>query len=130
MPEPPANPKAGDLAQDCRNGSNTNQGPDIDVMCSGSEKRSCDQSRLGRQRKPNALKRDECCDQPDASDVGREELIRRINRTNSSREIEPGVTITDAIARRDVLRLRRGLYAGLADAAATEAMRPVSSATA
>ncbi len=47
-----------------------------------------------------------------------EELIRRINRTNSSQEIEPGVTITDAIARRDVLRLRRGLYAGLADAAA------------
>lgn len=52
-----------------------------------------------------------------------EELIRRINRTNSSREIEPGVTITDAIARRDVLRLRRGLYAGLADAAAGQQAR-------
>lgn len=47
-----------------------------------------------------------------------EELIRRINRTNSVHEIEPGVTITDGIARRDVLRLRRTLYASLADAAA------------
>jgi hypothetical protein len=46
-----------------------------------------------------------------------EELIRRINRTNAAHEIEPGVTITDAIARRDVMRLRRALYAGLADAA-------------
>lgn len=52
-----------------------------------------------------------------------EELIRRINRTNSSQEIEPGVTITDAIARRDVLRLRRALYAGLADAAAGQQAR-------
>ncbi len=52
-----------------------------------------------------------------------EELIRRINRTNSSQEIEAGVTITDAIARRDVLRLRRGLYAGLADAAAGQQAR-------
>jgi hypothetical protein len=33
------------------------------------------------------------------------------------------VTITDAIARRDVLRLRRGLYGGLADAAAGQQAR-------
>ncbi len=32
-----------------------------------------------------------------------ESLIRRINRTNAASELEPGVTITDAIARRDAL---------------------------
>lgn len=47
-----------------------------------------------------------------------EELIRRINRTNSITELEPGLTLTDALARRDVLRLRRRLYADVADAAA------------
>lgn len=47
-----------------------------------------------------------------------EELIRRINRTNSVTELEPGLTLTDALARRDVLRLRRRLYADVADAAA------------
>lgn len=52
-----------------------------------------------------------------------EELIRRVNRTNSRHEIEPGVTITDGIARRDVLRLRRGLYASLADAATGQQSR-------
>lgn len=46
-----------------------------------------------------------------------EDLIRRINRTNSKVAIAEGTTLTDAIARRDVLRLRRGVYAGLADAA-------------
>lgn len=47
-----------------------------------------------------------------------QELIRRINRTNAASELEAGLTITDAIARRDVLRLRRAIYAGVADAAA------------
>lgn len=47
-----------------------------------------------------------------------EELIRRINRTNSVTELEPGLTLTDTLARRDVLRLRRRLYAEVADAAA------------
>ncbi len=46
-----------------------------------------------------------------------QDLIGRINRTNSAAELESGVTVTDAIARRDVLRLRRILYAGVADAA-------------
>ncbi len=46
-----------------------------------------------------------------------EGLIRRINRTNAATEVEPGTTLTDAIATRDVLRLRRRLYAGVADAA-------------
>jgi hypothetical protein len=49
MPEPLADPKADNLAQDCRNDAG-----------------SRDQSRLGRQRKPNAFERDECRDHPDA----------------------------------------------------------------
>ncbi|MBA3742306.1 DIP1984 family protein [Sporichthya sp.] len=47
-----------------------------------------------------------------------EALIRRINRTNAATELEPGVTITDAIAARDVLAKRRSLVAAVADAAA------------
>lgn len=46
-----------------------------------------------------------------------EGLVRRINRTNSSTELEPGMTITDAIARRDALAARRKLAAAIADAA-------------
>ena len=33
-----------------------------------------------------------------------QDLIRRINKTNGVAELEPGVTLTDAIAARDVLR--------------------------
>ena len=47
-----------------------------------------------------------------------ESLIRRINRTNAATELEPGLTITDAIAQRDVLALRRKLVTSVADAAA------------
>jgi hypothetical protein len=47
-----------------------------------------------------------------------EELIRRINRTNATAEIEAGVTLTDALARRDVLRLRHAVITTAADAAA------------
>jgi hypothetical protein len=47
-----------------------------------------------------------------------ESLIRRINRTNSASEVEPGVTITDALARRDALRLRHSVVSSAADAAA------------
>jgi len=68
MPEPPADPKANHLAQDCCNDPGCDQGPDIDAVCSGSEKRSRDQSRLGRQRNPDAFERDERCNQPDAVD--------------------------------------------------------------
>lgn len=46
-----------------------------------------------------------------------EELIRRINRTNAATELEPGVTITDGIARRDALALRRKLVTAVANAA-------------
>jgi hypothetical protein len=47
-----------------------------------------------------------------------ESLVRAINRTNAATELEPGLTITDAIARRDALALRRKLVSAVADAAA------------
>jgi Family of unknown function (DUF6847) len=46
-----------------------------------------------------------------------EGLIRRINRTNAASVISPGETMTDALARRDVLRKRHALFAAAADAA-------------
>lgn len=47
-----------------------------------------------------------------------EGLIVKINRTNAATEISAGFTITDAIARRDVLGLRRKTVVAVADAAA------------
>ena len=46
------------------------------------------------------------------------ELISRINRTNSNAKLPDGVTLSDALATRDVLLKRRGVYAELANAAA------------
>ena len=56
-----------------------------------------------------------------------EDLIRRINRTNAATMLaltppprpmlEEQMTVTDAIARRDVLRWRHALYTSVADAA-------------
>ncbi|MFN8442325.1 MAG: DIP1984 family protein [Caldilineaceae bacterium] len=43
-------------------------------------------------------------------------LIQRINQTNTSTQLEAGETIADAIARRDVLRLRQSLYRDLSAA--------------
>jgi len=51
-----------------------------------------------------------------------ETLIRRINRTNAATVVEGG-TLTDALARRDVLRLRHGMITSAADAAAGEGQR-------
>ncbi|GLW31935.1 DIP1984 family protein [Actinoplanes regularis] len=51
-----------------------------------------------------------------------ESLIRRINRTNAATPVEGG-TLTDALARRDVLRLRHGLVTSAADAAAGDGNR-------
>ena len=50
-----------------------------------------------------------------------EVLIRSVNRTNTTAEIEPGTTVTDALARRDVLRLRHAVIASAADAASGRA---------
>jgi predicted RND superfamily exporter protein len=46
-----------------------------------------------------------------------EKLIKQINQTNSATEFSKGKTLTDALAERDVLILRRGIYAGLVAAA-------------
>ena len=51
-----------------------------------------------------------------------EDMIRRINRTNAATQVEGG-TLTDALARRDVLRLRHGLVTGAANAAAGDGQR-------
>jgi hypothetical protein len=47
-----------------------------------------------------------------------EGLIRRVNRTNAASVIGPEGTMTDALARRDVLRKRHALVVAAADAAA------------
>jgi predicted ATP-grasp superfamily ATP-dependent carboligase len=46
-----------------------------------------------------------------------EDLIRRINRTNAATVMGPDGTITDALARRDVLRARHSVVTSAADAA-------------
>jgi hypothetical protein len=46
-----------------------------------------------------------------------ERLIRAINHTNVQTEVEPGVSLTDALARRDVLAVRRSMVQSAADAA-------------
>ncbi|WP_028935160.1 DIP1984 family protein [Pseudonocardia spinosispora] len=47
-----------------------------------------------------------------------ESLIRRVNRTNSATDLGSDGTMTDALARRDVLRMRHALLVSAADAAA------------
>ena len=44
-------------------------------------------------------------------------LIRQINRTNAVTNMPDGRTVSDALAERDVLRLRHALLSGSADAA-------------
>ena len=51
-----------------------------------------------------------------------ESLIRRINRTNAATTVDGG-TLTDALARRDVLRLRHATVTAAAGAAAGEGQR-------
>jgi hypothetical protein len=46
------------------------------------------------------------------------DLIKRINRTNSNTAFDAGCTLSDALAERDVLGLRRTVFASLAEAAA------------
>ncbi|MFH9015599.1 DIP1984 family protein [Streptomyces sp. NPDC017943] len=52
-----------------------------------------------------------------------EDLIRRINRTNATVEMGADGTLTDALARRDVLRLRHSVVTAAADAAAGKGER-------
>jgi len=46
-----------------------------------------------------------------------EALIKKINKTNSNTEFTKGKTLTDALAERDVLVLKRSIYSGLVNAA-------------
>lgn len=48
------------------------------------------------------------------------DLIKRINRTNSVTAFEGGRTISEVLAERDVLAMRRKLYSGLAGAATVQ----------
>jgi hypothetical protein len=50
-------------------------------------------------------------------------LIARINRTNSSARIASGATLTEALARRDVLGLLHGSLKAVADATAQQQAR-------
>ena len=45
-------------------------------------------------------------------------LVKRINKTNAATPFREGLTLADALAERDALALRRGVYSGLAQAAA------------
>jgi len=47
------------------------------------------------------------------------DFIQRINRTNINASLESGVTLTNALARRDVLKLRYGILQEVAKAAST-----------
>ena len=54
-----------------------------------------------------------------------ESLIRRINRTNATVDMGADGTLTDALARRDVLRVRHALLTTAADAASGRDQRSV-----
>ncbi len=51
------------------------------------------------------------------------QLIQRINKTNTATELEKGLTISDALAVRDVLILRFGIYKSLVEHATVSAGR-------
>ncbi len=50
-------------------------------------------------------------------------FIRRINRTNAETRFEDGMTISDALAERDVLKMRQSVYRDLAQAASINLTR-------
>jgi hypothetical protein len=52
-----------------------------------------------------------------------ETLIRRINRTNAAVAVRDAGTLTDALARRDVMRLRHAVITAAADAGAGKDQR-------
>jgi hypothetical protein len=51
------------------------------------------------------------------------DLIKRINKTNSLTTLEEGMTISDALAQRDTLLLKRSVYSSLVDTAAYQQER-------
>lgn len=46
------------------------------------------------------------------------DLIKRINKTNSATNLEEGMTISEALAERDTLMLKRGVYSSVIEVAA------------
>ena len=54
-------------------------------------------------------------------------LIQRINRTNSRTELEAGMSIADALAARDVTKLKSDIYRNLAQAAIVKQDRQTKS---
>ncbi len=50
-------------------------------------------------------------------------LIRQINLTNVATKLDHDLTLADALAERDILKLRHSVYTGLAQAAAGQQMR-------
>ncbi len=59
----------------------------------------------------------------DALCVQLQDLIARINRTNATATLESGETLTNALARRDVLKVRIGILKSALDTAGTPASR-------
>ncbi|MEZ4622733.1 MAG: DIP1984 family protein [Caldilineaceae bacterium] len=50
-------------------------------------------------------------------------LVRQINATNGATLLQEGITVADALAERDALKLKHSVYSGLAQAAAGQQMR-------
>jgi hypothetical protein len=51
------------------------------------------------------------------------DLIKRINKTNSLTTLQEGMTLSDALAQRDTLLLKRSVYNSLVDASAYQQVR-------
>ena len=56
-----------------------------------------------------------------------EDMIKRINRTNATTDLDRGRTIADAIAERDLLRIRHGVLRDLAQNATIQQTRTTKS---
>ena len=48
-----------------------------------------------------------------------EQLVQQINRTNSQAELEERLTLADALAKRDVLSMRRKMFTALVESASS-----------
>lgn len=55
--------------------------------------------------------------------VKQEELIKKINKTNMVTELEPGLTLADAVCKRDIMKNKRGIYSSLFSASAIQENR-------
>lgn len=59
------------------------------------------------------FKPDQMLKKLDALHVQLEESIKKINIVNMTTEFEPGITLADAVTKRDVMKSRRNIYQGL-----------------